>query len=78
MPAPEMARQYYELPEGAKFRDIILSVRADESFHRDINHKLVEIPPECDVEQEVHDFVEKDDRCWREPTSSEQKITHNL
>lgn len=78
MPAPEMAREYYELPEGATFRDIILSIRADESFHRDINHKIVSLNPERDLDQEVHDFVENDDRCWRPPTSSDAKIIHNL
>jgi ubiquinol oxidase len=38
MPAPKMSRDYYNLPENAKLREVILSVRADESIHREVNH----------------------------------------
>lgn len=34
---PQIAIEYYELNEDAKMRDMILSVRADESVHRDVN-----------------------------------------
>ena len=39
-PAPEIARQYYRLPEDATIRDVVLHIRADESYHRDTNHYL--------------------------------------
>ena len=39
---PDLGVQYYELPEDATMRDIILSIRADESIHRDVNHRFVE------------------------------------
>ena len=43
MEAPDLARDYYELPEHASMRDMILAIRADESIHRDLNHKFSEI-----------------------------------
>lgn len=38
VPAPEIAKRYWNLPEGATLRDVVLIVRADEAHHRDINH----------------------------------------
>ena len=60
-----MAIDYYELPADATMRDLILSVRADESIHRDINHKFSELNPGTDVEKEVCDFLENDSRLRR-------------
>jgi ubiquinol oxidase len=36
--APEIARRYWGLREGATLRDVVLVVRADEAHHRDVNH----------------------------------------
>ena len=38
VPAPEIAKRYWRLPEGAMLRDVVLVVRADEAHHRDVNH----------------------------------------
>ena len=38
VPAPAIARHYWQLPEDATLRDVVLVVRADEAHHRDINH----------------------------------------
>jgi ubiquinol oxidase len=38
VPAPEIAKRYWSLPEGATLRDVVLVVRADEAHHRDVNH----------------------------------------
>ena len=38
VPAPKLARDYWQLPEGARLRDVVLAVRADEAGHRDVNH----------------------------------------
>jgi ubiquinol oxidase len=38
VPAPEIAKRYWGLPEGATLRDVVLVVRADEAHHRDVNH----------------------------------------
>jgi ubiquinol oxidase len=38
VPAPEIARTYWGLPDGATLRDVVLVVRADEAHHRDVNH----------------------------------------
>lgn len=48
-------------------RDIILSIRADESIHRDVNHRFVEIVGSADKENinseiEVERVLEKDPR----------------
>ncbi len=38
--APEIAKKYWNLPKGAKLRDVVLAVRNDEAEHRDVNHRL--------------------------------------
>jgi ubiquinol oxidase len=38
VPAPKIAIEYWGLPAGARLRDVILAVRADEAGHRDVNH----------------------------------------
>jgi ubiquinol oxidase len=37
-PAPEIAKRYWNLPDEATLRDVVLVVRADEAHHRDVNH----------------------------------------
>jgi ubiquinol oxidase len=36
--APAFAKHYWNLPDTATLRDVVLVVRADEAHHRDINH----------------------------------------
>lgn len=36
--APQIAIDYWHLPETARLRDVIIAVRADEAKHRDVNH----------------------------------------
>ncbi|PKQ13829.1 MAG: oxidase [Alphaproteobacteria bacterium HGW-Alphaproteobacteria-1] len=38
VPAPQIAIDYWDLPEGARLRDVVIAVRADEAHHRDTNH----------------------------------------
>jgi len=38
VPAPELAKRYWGLPDSAMLRDVVLVVRADEAHHRDVNH----------------------------------------
>jgi ubiquinol oxidase len=42
VPAPEIARRYWGLPEDATLRDVVLVVRADEAHHRDVNHAFAD------------------------------------
>ena len=37
VPAPQIAKQYWGLPDHATLRDVVLVVRADEAHHRDVN-----------------------------------------
>lgn len=41
--APEIARTYWQLQDDATMRDVIEAIRADESHHRDVNHRLSEL-----------------------------------
>ena len=43
VPAPQIAIDYWQLPEDARLRDVIIAVRADEAEHRDVNHGFVSI-----------------------------------
>ena len=38
--APEIARQYWKLPDDATVRDVFVMIRSDEANHRDVNHAL--------------------------------------
>jgi len=40
VPAPQIAIDYWKLPETATLRDVILVVREDEAGHRDVNHEF--------------------------------------
>lgn len=42
VPAPQIAIDYWKLPEDARLRDVIVAVRADEAHHRDVNHKFAD------------------------------------
>lgn len=38
IPAPQIAIDYWGLPEDARLREVVIAVRADEAEHRDTNH----------------------------------------
>ncbi|KAJ1334484.1 ubiquinol oxidase, mitochondrial [Batrachochytrium salamandrivorans] len=41
-PAPEIAKDYWNLMDNAKLREVVLAVRADEANHRDMNHHFAD------------------------------------
>jgi len=41
-PAPQIARDYWDLSATARLRDVVLAVRADEAGHRDANHRFAD------------------------------------
>lgn len=38
VPAPQIAIDYWDLPQDARLREVVVAVRADEAHHRDTNH----------------------------------------
>lgn len=42
IPAPQLAIDYWGLPNGARLRDVIIAVRADEQRHSIVNHQYAE------------------------------------
>ncbi|MBM7036715.1 alternative oxidase [Vibrio ulleungensis] len=42
-PAPEIAINYYELPDTASFLDVLKRIREDEAQHRDKNHDIADL-----------------------------------
>ena len=52
LPAPQEAIDYYQLKEDATFRDVILSIRADEACHRQTNHYLADIEQDNEIPEE--------------------------
>ena len=42
VPAPKIARDYWQLAADARLRDVVLAVRADEAGHRDVNHDFAD------------------------------------
>ena len=69
--APQIAVQYYELPENAKMRDMFLSVRADESVHRDVNHRFAELPSYADFNDEIVHLFDHDKKLFKIETSED-------
>ncbi|CAF3387933.1 unnamed protein product [Rotaria socialis] len=45
LPAPQIAKTYWRLPENSMMRDVLLAVRADEANHREVNHTLADVGP---------------------------------
>ena len=43
VPAPQIAIDYWNLPEDARLRDVILVIRDDEAGHRDVNHRFSDL-----------------------------------
>ena len=41
-PAPQIARDYWDLPATATLRDVVIKVREDEAGHRDVNHRFAD------------------------------------
>ena len=42
LPAPQVAIAYWNLPDDAQLRDVIVIVRAEEAMHRDVNHDFAD------------------------------------
>jgi ubiquinol oxidase len=42
IPAPGIAIDYWKLAPGARLREVIVAVRADEVHHRDVNHRFAD------------------------------------
>ncbi len=40
VPAPQLAIEYWNLPEDATLRDVVIVIRQDEAEHRDTNHNF--------------------------------------
>lgn len=43
VPAPRIAIDYWNLPAGARLREVIIATRADEAGHRDVNHRFADM-----------------------------------
>ncbi|WP_337660348.1 alternative oxidase [Anderseniella sp. Alg231-50] len=43
VPAPQIAIDYWQLPDDARLRDVVVAVRADEAGHRDRNHEFADV-----------------------------------
>ena len=42
IPAPKIARDYYNLADDATLRDVVIAVRAGEQGHADVNHNMAD------------------------------------
>eukprot|EP00347_Sterkiella_histriomuscorum_P006841 403351227 len=61
--ASKMARDYYQLSDDATFRDMVLSIRADESVHREFNHYFSDLKPDEEIENlQVYVTEENDEQ----------------
>lgn len=42
IPAPTVAINYWDLPESARLRDVIIAIRDDEMRHQEVNHCMAD------------------------------------
>jgi hypothetical protein len=57
MSAPEIAVDYYNMPEGKRsLRDMLMYIRADEAKHREVNHTLANLDQNKDPNPFVSTF----------------------
>jgi len=56
--APEIAVQYWKMNPGAKVRDLLLYVRADEAKHREVNHTLANLDGDMDPNPFMTDYTD--------------------
>mmetsp|Transcript_8803 Transcript_8803/g.32452 ORF Transcript_8803/g.32452 Transcript_8803/m.32452 type:complete len:381 (-) Transcript_8803:1879-3021(-) len=45
-PAPEIAKNYWQLADDSTMRDVILAIRADEACHSHVNHTFASMRPD--------------------------------
>ena len=60
IPAPPEAIRYWGLAYDAKFRDVIISIRADEVSHREFNHHFANIPKDSPIEGHKLEVINQD------------------
>jgi len=60
MPAPLEAIKYWGLAENACFRDVIVSIRADEVRHREFNHHFADIPKDMPIAGHKFEMIDKE------------------
>ena len=42
VPAPDIAKRYWSMPDDARLRDLVLVIRDDEAGHRNVNHEFAD------------------------------------
>ena len=42
VPAPQIAKDYWNLPDDARLREVVIVIREDEAAHRDTNHRFAD------------------------------------
>jgi len=67
---PNIARQYWRLPETARFVDLIRYIAADETHHRDVNHTFASMQKH-ETNPFVHTHLENAALEWRTPTAAD-------
>ncbi|MFP4098411.1 MAG: alternative oxidase [Alphaproteobacteria bacterium] len=63
VPAPEIAKKYWDLSKNARLRDVVIAVRADEMAHREVNHCIADkiAGGKCDIHMpaDISDDIKK-------------------
>ncbi len=54
VPAPKIARDYWQLPDDATLRDVVEVVRQDEAHHRDVNHGFADTLAGASIDPHAH------------------------
>lgn len=62
VPAPQLAIDYWGLPQDARLKEVILAVREDEAGHRDVNHNLADMMTKGKVERPLTDLRPHSDK----------------
>jgi hypothetical protein len=80
LPASKEAIRYWGLEENAKFRDVIVSIRADEVSHREFNHHFADIPKDAPIEGHKLEVIENKNRksIWKSIEVDPEALKNNF
>lgn len=74
LPAPEIAKNYWRLPDNAMFVDVLRHVGADETHHRDVNHTFASLSL-YDTNPYILKHLDDAAMAWRAPAATAPQPT---
>jgi hypothetical protein len=72
MPAPQIAKDYWNLPKDATWINVLDNILADESHHRDVNHTFASMESD-DPNPYLKRHIKDMEKLWQDIQSKKEK-----